>query len=300
MKRAWSDLVQASELQAKMATEDLLILDASLSLSETEPSGAQQFSRAHLPGARFFDLNQHCDARSPFPRMLPPFGELSRSLAQLGAGATTKIVVYDRGPLRSAPRLWWMIRLLGHRHVAVLDGGLAAWERAGAALERGAPSRLESVPEPIVPLGEAALRCVGGEEVARRLSDPGSKIVDARSGARFRGEVQERSPGLGRGHIPGSISFPYAELLDQEGRLISASQIRLALEQRGIDLERHEIVSSCGSGVTACVLAWALEHHFQKTVLVYDASWSEWGRGECGAIETGSGRAAQSLSAEAR
>lgn len=261
-----------------------VILDATLTLDPSRPSGAQRFSESHIRGAHYFDLNQICDTESDLPRMLPPFASLNARIRGMGISATQPVVVYDQDGLYSAPRVWWMLRCLGHGPVAVLDGGLQAWTLAGGATDSGA-----SEPLPKLALQGSTMhvgatypkqRLIDQVGVQNALQDPECAVLDARSRARFLGEAPERSPNLRPGHMPGSLSLPYTELVTEEGRLVSKEVLLARLDALGLARQPERWVSSCGSGITACVFALAMEHHCSTIVRVYDGSWSEWGRGE--------------------
>lgn len=265
-----------------------VVLDASLTLAADRPSGKARFEASHLPGAQFFDLNEICEPNAAFPRMLPSPAGLAKALQDLGIGPQDPVLVYDQDGIYSAPRVWWMLRCLGHGPVAVLDGGLAAWERAGGSLSSGMQhiSRNPAVyPDRTYPQE----RYANHVDVHKALQDPQSVVVDARSRARFEGRAPERSPKLACGHMPGAQSLPYSELLTPEGCLGSRTQLLTKLETLIGSTPPQDLnwLSSCGSGVTACVLALAMEHHLSIKVRVYDASWSEWGQGEVGEIVRG-------------
>lgn len=261
-----------------------VFLDATLTLDPSRPSGAQRYSESHIQGAHYFDLNQICDAQSNLPRMLPSVAVLRAAIRRFGIHATQPVVVYDQDGLYSAPRVWWMLRCLGHARVAVLDGGLRAWIQAGGATQSGAPTPLSEVAlqESARPSGYVypKQRLIDRAGVRDALQDPSCAVLDARSRARFLGEVPERSPHLRSGHMPGSFSLPYTELVTQEGCLVPKEVLRAKLDALNFTQPPARWVSSCGSGITACVFALAMEHYWSTIVQVYDGSWSEWGRDE--------------------
>lgn len=265
-----------------------MFLDATLTLTPDQLDGASRFAEQHIAGAMFFDLNQIRDQANPLPRMLPGAAELARRLAEFGIDAQREVVVYDQDGLYSAPRAWWMLRCAGHARVSVLDGGIKAWIAAGGALASGAQARPELDLAFKVDASGVQARRVDHAQVSQALNDPQAVVLDARSEARFAGAVPERDSALVSGHMPGAVSLPYTELVNKEGYLVSKEDVLRVLAARGLDVQQpRQWISSCGSGVTACILALAMEHYFSIQVQVYDASWSEWGKGEVGAIVTG-------------
>jgi len=197
-------------------------------------------------------------------------------MRDLGLNDSDRIVVYDSAGIFSAPRAWWMLRVFGHGDVAVLDGGLPAWRRAGGPLAKGTADSRGAGPGNFNARGPdpALLRSL--EQVRAALASRSEQLVDARSAPRFRGEQPEPRPGLRSGHMPGARNLPFGELLEAgTGMLKSADEIQARLQAAGVDLERP-VVTSCGSGVTACVLALALDRA-GATAAVYDGSWAEWG-----------------------
>lgn len=279
-------LVSAATLLA--SEQSVVFLDATLTLKAGEPDAASRYAQRHILGASFFDLNQICDHANPLPRMMPSPAQLANVLTQLGATADQQVVVYDQDGLYSAPRAWWMLRCAGHQKVRVLDGGIEAWIAAGGAVVTGIDAQAE--PELGAP-GDGAdwEHCVVDHvQLASALRDPGAVVLDARSAARFAGEVSERNPALASGHMPGALNLPYSELVTEAGTLVSKGELEQALQKRGLSpTQERQWISSCGSGVTACVFALAMEHYYSVRVQIYDGSWSEWGKGECGEIVTG-------------
>lgn len=270
-----------------------VVLDATLSLDPTQPSGAQRYRECHIQGAHYFDLNEVRDTKSTLPRMLPPFAQLQARIRGMGIGETQPVVVYDQDGLYSAPRVWWMLRCLGHGPVAVLDGGLNAWTKAGGSVESGPSTRWpEGVEEASAPpsslsrlLGYTKQRIVDLEGVQKALQDPECAVLDARSRARFLGQAPERASHLRSGHMPGSFSLPYAELVTEDGCLVSKEELLERLDALKLARPPQRWVSSCGSGVTACIFALAMEHHCDQVVRVYDGSWSEWGAGDATEVQ---------------
>ena len=231
--------------------------------------------REAISGARFFDLDTISDPGSPYPHMLPSAQAFAEAVSALGITNTTRVVVYDAAGLFSAARAWWMFRVFGHDAVHVLDGGLPRWKEEGYAVESGAKTckPLHNIdffanfrPELVI----------NTEELQACRAQKSSQIVDARGEARFYGRQPEPRPGVRAGHIPESVNLPYAELLDARGLLKRGDAFYAALERASIAVD-EPIISSCGSGVTACILALALYENTGHDVRVYDGSWAEWG-----------------------
>jgi thiosulfate/3-mercaptopyruvate sulfurtransferase len=264
-------LVCVDELAGGLGEPDLVILDASWHMPAEARDARAEFAAVHMPGARFFDLDQISDHASSLPHMLPSPSEFARAVRRLGVSNDSRVVVYDSAGLFSAPRVWWSFRAMGHPRVHVLDGGLPAWTSAGRPLESGWPEaphgdfKAHPLPELVADL----------DYVRRALESGAAQVVDARPAARFRGEAPEPRPGLRNGHMPGARSAPYASLLSADGVLLPPQKLKAAFEGAGIDLERP-IITTCGSGVTAALLALALARLGRWDASVYDGSWAEW------------------------
>lgn len=245
----------------------VIILDATLLDPALGRDARTEYEAGHIAGARFLDLKTLVDPASTLPNTLPSPGDLAARLAGLGVSDGDAVVLYDDSPWKTAARAWWMLRAAGWRQVAILDGGMAAWKAAGLPLEAGAarPDPGAVTPQPII-------GAVGMAEL-----DPAARqIVDARSAARFTGE--EGDPhGAAPGHIPGSRNLPYARLFDADGRWKQGQALSAAFADAGVDPARP-ITVTCGSGITACVIAFGAHLLGQDDVRLYDGSWSEWGR----------------------
>lgn len=243
----------------------LVLVDASSTLNRTGEA---------LPGALLLDLDgPFSDPASDLPHTAPPAEQLTAAARALGISRTSTVVAYDGQGIFASARVWWLLRGAGFDRVAVLDGGLPAW------VAEGRPTGAHAAPpaEPgDVELAPRAGCFVGAEDVARALDDPGAVVLDARSAGRFAGTEPEPRPGLRPGHMPGAVSLPYTELQDGQGRLLPLPRLRERIEAAAPGGRR--IVTSCGSGITACVLALGAHLAGREDVAVYDGSWSEWGR----------------------
>lgn len=277
-----SPLISAAELASRLGDPELCILDASWFLPAEGRSGQGEFAAARIPGAGFFDIDAVSDTSVDLPHMLPTPGAFAQAASALGLGPDIDVVVYDSFGIRSAARVWWTLRVMGHERVRVLDGGLKAWKTAGLPLETGAPS--PSSPGALQPRFESA-RLKKRADVIAALASGSEQVVDARSALRFRGEAPEPRPGLRSGHMPGARNLPFDQLLTPEGQLKAPAALAEAFRQAGVDLARP-IITTCGSGVTASVLALALEV-LQAPAAVYDGSWAEWGLEGGGEVATG-------------
>ncbi len=265
-------LVPTDWLAAHLKDPDLRILDASWYLPDAGRDGRVEYDAAHIPGARFFDIDEIADLRSGLPHTVPPVEKFRVRMRALGVGDGHRVVVYDGAGLFSAARVWWLFRLMGHRDVAVLDGGLPKWRAEGRAVTAEPPSIRDR--HMIVDRQDHLVRDVTQVARAAKLGD--HAIIDARPAARFRGDVPEPRPGLRAGHIPGSRNVPFGALLNADGTMQAPDALRAVFEAAGVDLAKPAI-TTCGSGVTAAILALALERMGKTDVSVYDGSWSEWG-----------------------
>ncbi|MFJ8754274.1 sulfurtransferase [Streptomyces sp. NPDC102441] len=259
-------LVGADWLATRLATTGLVVLDASV--------GVHREAGRRIPGARRFDIDgEMSDAAGPLPHTMPGAARFTEEMRALGVDGTDTVVVYDAAGVYSSARAWWMLRAMGFDRVAVLDGGLPAWTAAGLPVEEVAPGGAERAGDFTARPREGML--VGSGAVVDALADPGSAVLDARSRERFAGTGAEPRPGLRRGHMPGALNLPFGDI-QRDGRMLPAGELRGVL---GALLgEREHLVVSCGSGVTACVLALGAELAGYREVSVYDGSWSEWAR----------------------
>jgi len=265
-------LVSGDWLAAELGAADLRILDATAFLPGTPRDPAAEFEAVHIPGALFLDLPTLNDADDPRPSMAPTNAQFAARMTALGVGKDDRIIVYDNSPLGSAGRAWWLLRLFGATQVSILDGGLARWIADGRPVESGEAS-------PAIAQFEAArddsqLRAKA--DMLANIASCAAQVVDARSGARFRGEAAEPRPGMAEGHIPGSVSLPSTDLIGADGLWKRGEDLRAEFTQAGVDLDRP-LIMTCGSGVTACNLAFGAALLGKHDVSIYDGSWSEWG-----------------------
>ncbi len=266
-------LVESEWLKEQLGAPRLRILDASWYLPAMNRNAREEYGGARIPGACYFDIDEVVDQSSGLPHMLPSEDAFAEAVGAMGIGNDSQIVVYDTMGAFSAPRVWWMFRSFGHEDVAVLNGGLHKWRREGC------PVTAEGDP-PVPATFQALLRGDGlrsVDEMAANLTSGEAQVADARAPGRFNGEEPEARPGVRSGHIPGSVNVPFDRMTDKEERIFLAPEVLARVfEDAGVDLDRP-IVTSCGSGVTACVLALGLELAGCRDYAVYDGSWTEWG-----------------------
>jgi thiosulfate/3-mercaptopyruvate sulfurtransferase len=265
-------LVSTAWLEAHLKDPDLRILDASWYFPDAGRDAKAEYARLHIPGARFFDIDEITDKRSALPHMAPQPEMFISRMRAMGVGDGHQVVVYDSAGLFSAARVWWTFRLMGKIDVAVLDGGLPKWIGEGRPLEDMPPVVRD---RHITVQRQANLvKDVTQVAAAAKLGD--YAIVDARSAARFRGDEAEPRPGVRQGHIPGSVNLPFATLLNPDNTMKPLPQIEQAFVAASVDL-RKPVITTCGSGVTAAVLSLALQRLGKHDHALYDGSWAEWG-----------------------
>lgn len=285
-KLAWNGkaLADPQWLQQALGQPGLVLLDCSYYLPGVAKNARAEYEAGHIPGARFLDYPSLSKTGSALPNTMPDPAQFSAVMGSLGVGNQDLVVVYDQQGMSSSPRIWFMLRAFGHEKVAVLDGGLPAWVKGGGKLESGVAEFAASNYSAKGP--DAS--CVGITEVQAALS-AGSQILDARSRSRFAGETPEPRPGLRSGHIPGSLNLPYESLMGEDGRMLSGAALQSRFEEAGVDA-RQPVLCSCGSGVSACVLALGLHELGNPAVRVYDGSWTEWGSRQDLPLELGPAR----------
>ena len=265
-------LVSTEWLAQRLDAPDLRIVDGTWYLPSQGKNGRTEYEAQHIPGAVFFDIDEIADTDSDLPHMLPSPEKFSARVRKLGLGDGNRIVVYDQLGMMSAARVWWTFRVFGHDWVAVLDGGFPRWRAEGRPVASG-----EAAPRPRRFTARLRRRLVRDlVSVRGNLKTRREQVLDARSRGRFTGTEPEPRAGLRSGHIPGSLNLPYEQLYQADGTLLGADALRRQFEAAGLDLGKP-IVTSCGSGVTASVLALGLAVLGRADVAVYDGSWTEWG-----------------------
>ena len=265
-------LVSTAWLGAHLEDPDLRILDASWYLPQMARDARAEYAAAHIPGARFFDIDEMSDHRSALPHMAPPPEKFISRMRAMGVGDGHQVVVYDGMGIFSAARVWWTFRLMGKTDVAVLDGGLPKWRAEGRPLEDMPPVLRDR--HMTVQRQAGLVKDVTQVAQASKLGD--HEILDARSPGRFRGDEPEPRPGLRCGHIPGARNVPFQTLLNPDGTMKDPAALRAVFDAAGVDLARP-VITSCGSGVTAAIINLALERIGHRDHALYDGSWAEWG-----------------------
>ncbi|MEL6958922.1 MAG: 3-mercaptopyruvate sulfurtransferase [Pseudomonadota bacterium] len=275
-------LVSTSWLAQHLKDPDLRILDASWYLPDAARDGRAEYDAAHIPGARFFDIDDVSDHRSELPHMVPPVEKFMSRMRKLGVGDGHQIVVYDGMGIFSAARVWWLFKLMGHKDIAVLDGGFPKWQAEGHPIEDLPPVIRDR--HMTVQRQNHMVKDVTQVASASKLGD--YVIVDARPPERFRGDVPEPRDGLRAGHIPNSRNVCFRDVLSPDGTMKDPETLTGIFEGAGVDLSKP-VITTCGSGVTAAVLALALETMGKTDHAVYDGSWAEWGMYDDLKIATG-------------
>jgi thiosulfate/3-mercaptopyruvate sulfurtransferase len=264
------------------AQSGLVIFDATKYLPNEDKDGKVEFLKAHIPGAQYFDIDEIADQDTDLPHMVPTPGRFAKLMAALGVGNASRVVFYDQKGLASAARGWWLMGLYGHDQAAVLDGGLPKWLREGRPVEDGpvaAPTPATFLPE----FRATRLRGVG--DLMRNVAAQSELVLDARAAGRFTGATPEPRAGMRSGHIPGSENLPYTDLLAADGTFRSVTEVKSLFAKAGVD-GSLPVVTSCGSGVTACILTLGLRLAGLPEGAVYDGSWTEWGGRSDTPVET--------------
>jgi thiosulfate/3-mercaptopyruvate sulfurtransferase len=276
-------LIESTELASHLGNSNLKIVDASWHLPKSNRDGRQEFEKEHIPGSVFLDLDEFSDQESDLPHTLPSEEYFSRKVGELGIDNQSLVVVYDSTGLFSSARAWWMFRVFGHHQISLLNGGLPKWKSEGRELACGL-SRVERKKFEAVLNPELVF---DWKSTLEKSKTNDAVILDARPTERFAGNVKEPWPGLRSGHIPNSRNLPFMDLLEGPHQtMISAENLDKLFKKTQIS-RNQEIICSCGSGVTACILALGLHINGCESVKIYDGSWTEWGRRYDLPIETG-------------
>lgn len=265
-----SNLVSTEWLAAHL--DDVRVVDASWYMPNEKRDAEAEFKAAHIPGAVFFDIDIIADLTTDLPHMMPAARDFSRAVGGLGIGNDRMVVVYDGSGIFSAPRVWWMLKAMGHDQVKVLDGGFPKWKREGRTIESG-PAKISAAEFSATPR-PAIMRDFG--EVMGIVENKSAQMVDARSPGRFYGSEPEPRAGVRGGHMPGAANVHFRSLLTQDGTFKPPAQLRDIFASAGIDPQRP-VVTTCGTGVTAAILKLALDDIGAPDVALYDGSWTEWG-----------------------
>lgn len=272
-KSSFGPLVSTAWLAEHLKDPDLRIVDATYSVPGMGREAQAEFAKQHaIPGAVIFGIDDISDKSNPLPHMLPTPEVFAKKVGNLGLGSRNRIVVYDNTSMIGAPRVWWMFRVFGHDNIAILDGGLAKWVKENHPL-------MDKHATPIAQNFKSQFKpdLVRDKKfMISNLKNKAAQVLDARAAGRFNGSLPELRPGMPSGHIPGSLNLPFGEIMDtQTGTFLPPEQIKAHFAKAGVELDKP-IVTSCGSGVTACVLAVGLHLLGRADVPIYDGSWSEW------------------------
>jgi thiosulfate/3-mercaptopyruvate sulfurtransferase len=263
--------VSTAWLAENLAAPDVAVIDGTFFLPDEKRDAKAEYLDGHIPGAVFFDIDAVADHTTNLPHMLPHPENFAEAMEELGLGNGMRFVVYDASNLQGGARVWWTLRVFGARDVKLLAGGLPRWRAEGRPLERGLVQRS---PRPFTVDFDSG--SVAGVEQVKRASEAGSaQILDARAAARFAGMTAEPRPGLRSGHIPGSLSLPWREVV-AAGEIKREDELKTLMAKAGVDVERP-VITTCGSGVTAATLLLALASMGKRDVALYDGSWAEWG-----------------------
>ncbi len=267
-------LVSTDWLASHLNAPDVRVVDGTYFMAESGRNARAEYQACHIPGAVFFDIDEIADTGSDLPHMLPAPEKFSSRMRNLGLGDGNRIIVYDAHGLMSAARVWWMLRVFGHRDVAVLDGGLPKWLAEQRPVEDLPPAPRQRHFN--ATYDHTLIR--DADQLQVNLRTGREQVIDARSAERFAGTAPDPRPGRRPGHIPGALNLPYTELLDPvTGTVLPAERLQERFAASGLDFSKP-VTASCGSGITACVLALALHLIGKDNVAVYDGSWAEWGR----------------------
>ena len=265
-------LVTTEWLANEMGASDLRIVDASWHMPASGRNGLEEYLAGHIPGAVFMDLADLVDTNAPVDNTLPPPEKFASRMQSLGLGDGSRIVIYDDSAVKTAARAWFMLKLFGAHDVAILDGGIAKWKAEGRPLAEGRETLRHR--HFTAWQDDGKVRSKG--DMLANVSSGSEQVLDARGAARFTGEEADPRPHIASGHIPGSRNLPYSALFEADGTFKAKAGLKAAFAGAGIDLAKP-VVTTCGSGVTACVLLFAMHLLGKEDAKLYDGSWSEWG-----------------------
>ncbi len=281
-------LVSTHWLAEHLRDAHVKVVDATMYLPGAGRDARAEYVAGHIPSAVFCDIGYVSDESSPLPHTMPSAELFAERVGSLGIGSDDAVIVYDSsGQNFSAPRLWWLFRTFGHARVSVLDGGLRKWQAEARAISTDIPSPTHAAfHAELAPERVRDLEAMRANLASHDANPPAAQVADARSPGRFAGAEPEPRPGVRSGHIPGSTNVHYARLVNADGTLRSATELREIMQQAGLDLAQP-IIASCGSGVTACAVLLALDTLGVKDIAMYDGSWTEWGGASDTPVQTG-------------
>lgn len=276
-------LVSTDWLAGELGAGDLVVLDATAHPTDPARDARAEFAAGHIPGARFLDLASFKDAAAPVPNTVPTPEQFAERMAALGIDRDARVVLYDDSAVKTSARAWFVLRMNGMRQVALLDGGIAKWRGEDRPLETG-ESQCHAIASQPARADRSRLRSKA--DMLANLDGHAEQVIDARDAGRFTGETIDSVHNLPGGHIPGARNLFFKDLYNHDGTLRSEAGLRAAFEEAGVDLSRP-IVTSCGSGVTASVLLFALHRLGVEDAALYDGSWLDWGADPATPKETG-------------
>lgn len=276
-------IVSTAWLAERLNAPDVRVVDASWYMPAQKRNPKAEYQAEHIPGAVFFDIDDIADSANALPHMLPSAEKFSSRVRKLGLGDGSRIVLYDgSGQMIASARAWWMFRAFGHKDVAILEGGLPKWKKEGRPVDDLPPAPRER--HFTARFDATVVR--DAEQMKANLGSKREQVLDARSEGRFRGTEPEPRAGLRGGRIPASLNLPYSVLFNADGTLLPADALKAKFHAAGVDLGKP-VAATCGSGVSACVLAFALHLLGHRQVAVFDGSWTEWGGRSDTPVETG-------------